>query len=131
VTDESVVPDALRYWFVLHFAVDMIVAIPLFVAPELTLGQFGWEVIDPVMTRTVAAALFGIGIESLLCRNKGVEVFRSMLKLKVIWSFAAVVGGSGAIATGTMPGLGWLFTVTFLVFHGLWLYWLVRLGWSA
>ena len=121
------VTTALRRWFILHFVLDVVFAVPMFLAPEWTLGLFGWEQVDPVMTRTVAAALFGIGIESWLCRNEGVEVFRSMLNLKVIWSLASVLGGGWAIVAGVMPGFGWILTVLFAAFHGLWLYYWFQL----
>ncbi len=29
-----IVPDALKTWFVIHFFVDMIAAIPLFIMPD-------------------------------------------------------------------------------------------------
>ena len=34
------VPEALRVWFVIHFVVDIVFALPLMVAPELLLGTF-------------------------------------------------------------------------------------------
>ena len=46
----------------------------------------------PVRALVSAAALFGIGIESYLGRNAGVEAFTGMLNLKIIWSLSAVVG---------------------------------------
>ena len=60
--------------------------------PRITLGVFGWETIDPVTARLVGAALMGIGIESFLGRNAGIESFRGMLTLMLIWSFSAVFG---------------------------------------
>ncbi len=78
------VPDRLRFWFVVHFIVDMLFAIPLFVAPEWLLILFGWDRVDPLTSRLVAAALFGIGIESFLGRGAGIEAFRGMLNLKLI-----------------------------------------------
>ncbi len=86
VRDDKTVPAALRSWFVLHFAVDMIVAVPLFFAPREVLALFGWIAIDPLATRLAAAALMGIGLESLLGRKAGREAFKGMLQLKVIWS---------------------------------------------
>ena len=86
------VPGSLRRWFVIHFMVDMIFATPLMLAPVFILKLFGWETVDPIMTRLVAAALFGIGIESFLGRNAGLEAYEGMLNLKIIWSLGAVVG---------------------------------------
>ncbi len=65
------VTDRLRWWFVVHFVLDVVAAVPLFVTPTQLLGWLGWNAVDPISTRLVAAALFGIGIESYLGRNAG------------------------------------------------------------
>lgn len=123
------VPTALRFWFVLHFAIDIVVALPLFFAPRQVLGLFGWIAVDPFAARLAAAALFGIGIESLLGRNAGSEAFKGMLQLKLIWSAFATVGLAWSTLEGNLkyPLIGWLVTGTFAAFHLLWWYWLLRL----
>ena len=93
-------PEALRRWFVLHFVVDLLFAIPLMLAPEWSLGLIGWAPVDPVAVRLVAAALFAIGIESYLGRNAGPEAYSDMLNLKIIWSAGAVL----ALALGLLAG---------------------------
>jgi hypothetical protein len=121
---------ALRTWFVIHFWADILFAIPLFIAPESVLSLFGWQAVDPVAARSVSAALFAIGIESYLCRNAGTEVFKAMLNLKIIWSFAATLGLLIALVMGThgRPLMLWLIFLTFVSFHVLWVYWRTRLA---
>ncbi len=122
------VPDKLRTWFVVHFVVDMLFAIPLFLAPEWMLTLFGWQTVDPLTSRLVAAALFGIGIESFLGRKAGLEAFRGMLNLKLIWSFGAVLGiGVSLALAGGGPFMGWVVMAIFVVFFFLWLYYRVKL----
>jgi len=119
------VPASLRWWFVAHCWADVIAALPLFVAPRQVLGMLGWAAVDPIATRLVAAALFGIGIESYLGRNGGLQVFRGMLNLKVIWSAAAVLGVLWSQLEGG-PAAGWAVLGIFLAFHAVWLrYWLL------
>jgi hypothetical protein len=127
------VPAALRFWFVIHFAIDVIVALPIFLAPSTVLGLLGWSSVDPIAARLAAAALFGIGIESFLGRNAGSEAFRGMLQLKLIWSFFAAVGIAWSTVEGTLtyPIVGWLLVGTFVAFHLLWWYWLVLLNKEA
>ena len=67
------VPKSLRTWFVIHFVLDFIFAIPLILAPRAFLGLLGWTSIDPIAARLVGAALIGIGGESYLGRNAGLE----------------------------------------------------------
>jgi hypothetical protein len=113
------VPNALRRWFVVHFVADVLAAVPLLVAPRAVLELLGWSSVDPLATRLVAAALFGIGIESWLGRRAGIDTFRAMLDLKVIWSGAAVVGVLWSQLEGGPPA-GWGVLAIFLVFHTVW-----------
>ncbi len=122
------VSDRLRFWFVVHFVVDMLFAVPLFIAPEWMLTLFGWQNVDPLTSRMVAAALFGIGIESFLGRYAQVDVFRGMLNLKLIWSFGAVLGILiSLIQAGGGPFMGWVVMGIFVAFFFLWAYYRLKL----
>ena len=120
------VPRGLRTWFVIHFVVDIVNAVPLMVAPAYTLSLLGWEVVDPFATRLFAAALLGIGIESLLGRNAPVEAYRAMLNLKIIFSGSAILGILITMSSGGPP-LGWLFLGIFVVFCAVWVTYRLRL----
>ena len=123
------VPESLRKWFVLHAVVDLVFAIPLFFYPEWFLRLMGWPYYDPVTARLVAAALFGIGLESYFGRHGSIDSFRSMLRLKIIWSLAATVGILWTMfALPEKPLIGWGLALVFGAFHGLWLYWRRRLS---
>jgi len=125
-TMDSAVPGALRSWFVVHFAVDWLAGVPLFVAPEAILKLFGWHSVDPIATRLFAAALLGIGGQSWLGRNGGAKEFRGMLNLKIIWAASASLALLIGVLTGG-PILAWLGLVVFLAFLALWIFWRLRL----
>ena len=116
---EKQVPGSLRVWFVIHFAVDMLFAIPLLFFLEILLPLLGWTVVDPITSRLVGAALLGIGGESLLGSNASKEVFSAMLNLKILWAAGAVIGIALGIAAGGPP-LVWALLVIFAVFLGVW-----------
>ena len=116
------VPKSLRIWFVIHFAVDVLFAVPLLIAPVLFLTIFGWETVDPLTTRIVGAALMAIGVESLLGWNASAEVFRAMLNLKIIWSACVVLAILLTMLINGGPLFGWLVLAIFLVFNLIWLY---------
>ena len=128
-TASNSIPQSLKTWFVIHFALDVIFAIPLMVAPTWFLGLLGWQAIDPISARLVAAALFGIGIESYLGRNSGPEAYRGMLNLKIIWSLGAIIGILVSMLQGAhgQPIAGWGLLAVFAVFNVLWVYWRLRI----
>jgi hypothetical protein len=117
--ENSMVPKSLRAWFVIHFILDIVSAVPLLVAPEFTLSLLGWTTIDPFVTRLVAAAFMGIGVESLLGRNASAEAYRAMLNLKIIWAGTAILGMGITMISGGPP-MGWLFPIIFGVFFLIW-----------
>ncbi len=120
------VPRALRCWFVIHGVVDWIFAVPLFLFPEVFLRALGWTVVDPMAARGVAAALVGIGTQSLLSRNSTGPVYRELLSLKILWSSTAALGFAWT-AFSDGPRVGWVFVAIFALFNVLWMYWLRRL----
>jgi len=129
ILEKEIVPKALRFWFVVHFAADILFAIPMFFIPVQFFTLLRWQTIDPIATRMVAAALFGIGIESLLSRNGSKDSFKTMLSLKIIWSSAAVVGLSWGLISGLFGNVlvGISLLVIFLLFNILWAYWFIYL----
>lgn len=115
----SLVPRSLRTWFVVHFWADLLFALPLFFAPRQFLGLLGWPAVDPIATRLVAAALFGIGIQSLIGRDEDAETFKALLNLKVVWSATATLGILWSQLEGGPP-LGWGFAAVFAGFNIVW-----------
>jgi hypothetical protein len=93
-------------------------AVPLFLFPDDFLRALGWTVVDPMAARGVAAALVGIGTQSLLSRNSTAPVYREMLSLKILWSFTATLGFAWtALSTG--PRAGGIFVAIFALFNVL------------
>lgn len=129
VTQQTAIPKALKIWFIIHFIVDISFALPLFFAPTWFMTLLGWKTIDPITARMVAAALFGIGGESLLNVNLSRDAFITMLNLKIIWSITAILGFIIALTGGTfgysIVGIGLL--AVFTVFNIIWIYWRLRL----
>ena len=120
----------LRKWFLIHFTIDIAAAVPLVLIPETVLSHLGWETIDPIATRLVAAALFAIGIESYRGRNTGIQAYISMLNLKITWSTVAIFG----IILSLIQGLEsdnfflWMLGVIFVIFNLVWIYWRSRIN---
>ena len=129
-SNDNSVPRALRVWFVIHFAADILFAVPLMITPEFFLGLLGWTTIDPFTARLVAAALFGVGIESFLARNSNRAAFKEMLNLKIIWSTAAIIGIGLSIWQGAQgtPLFAWYILLIFILFNLLWVFWRIKIN---
>ena len=127
--DTPVVPKGLRQWFIVHFIVDMVVAIPLFVFPENVLTAFAWPQIDILAIRLVAAAFFAIGISSFLSRSGSRETFHHLLNLKIIWSAFAVTGIAFTMLTEELyrNALALVSSLVFMIFLLVWIYWKITL----
>jgi hypothetical protein len=124
----KIIPPALKSWFVVHCITDLVFALPLFFMPEQFLAFLGWPHFDPMTARLVAAALFGIGLESYFGRNAGREKYLGMLRLKRIWSGFAFLGIVFTMLQMETPAvIGWLLAGVFGGFHLLWTYWHTRL----
>ncbi len=121
------IPVSLRFWFVIHFVVDIIFAVPLIFFPVVFLKFFGFQEIGPFTARLVGAALVGIGGASFLLKDKSRETYQGMLTLKILWSGAAIVGISLSIAEGG-PVSQWLFLLIFVSFSGLWIFYKVLIS---
>ena len=120
------IPKCLSTWFVIHFIVDMLFAIPLLFFPEVSLPIFGWKVVDPITSRLVGAALLGIGGESFLGRKASRETFLAMLNLKIIWAAGAIFGlGLSIYQNG--PTVVWALLAIFIMFFLIWVYYRLRL----
>ena len=125
----GIVPRALKIWFLIHFAVDLLFALPLMMAPRMFLSALGWKVVDPIASRLVGAAFLGIGIESLLSVKSTAATFMGMLNLKIIWSTTAIVGivVSLVVAGSQGPRLAWAVCGIFGLFDMVWIYWRRRI----
>ncbi len=120
------VPKALRIWFLIHAGIDIMIALPLFFIPNLFLEWLGWELIDPMATRIVSAAFFAIGSISYLARNEQVDTYRSLVRLKLIWSIIAPIGMVISLIVDP-TNYGWIvfvFLGIFVLFSMVWGYWL-------
>jgi hypothetical protein len=119
------VPSTLRTWFLVHAILSVAAAGPLLAAPAFLLERLGWTCVDPFTARLAGAAFLAIGGQALLERNGGVETYRTLLRLHVLWSLAGAVGLFVAIGAGA-PSAAWGVMSAFVVFAGVWVHHAIR-----
>ncbi len=113
------VPQLLRFWFVVHFAVDIFFAIPLFVFPTQFMALFGLHTCESVSTHLLGASLLAIGSVSMLVNQKKKETFLAILHLNLIWSTTSAVVVLIALIRGA-GYLGWIVFAIFVFFSYIW-----------
>ena len=121
------IPAVLRRWFVVHAVIDLLVALPLLIAPETFLHSLGWTVVDPPSARLVGAALLAIGGQSWIGRNGSAAAYRAMLNLKLLWSGGAIAGLFVSLGDAQTPDAVWGFLALFIAFFGIWFYYRIRM----
>ena len=121
--------DRQSYWFIAHGIIDILFAIPMLIIPEAFLEALGWQVIDPMVARVVAAALIGIGGESLIAMRAEFCSIKSMLELKILWSVAAIIGlVISAVMADVVPWGVWPIGGIFVIFSAVWIIWRFRIS---
>tara|TARA_Y100000310_G_scaffold319858_1_gene375638 strand:- start:2632 stop:3009 length:378 start_codon:yes stop_codon:yes gene_type:complete len=121
------VPNSLRIWFKIHFILDYVIGIPLLLIPIVILEDFGWQTIDPFATRLVGAILIGIGSISLLENRSGIETYNTLLNLKLIMTFTAII----AVLLSLMEHgffMGYVIGIVLVLYFFLWSYYKYRIG---
>lgn len=116
---KDIISPGLKVWFKIHFFIDILFAIPLMIAPVLTLQLFGFTQITPLLARLVAAVLVSIGVTSLFTKTK--EQFEIILTLKIIWSVMAIIGLLWSLAEEA-PASMWVIVMVFILFSGVWMH---------
>jgi len=119
------VPKYLRLWFLIHFIIDMLFAIPLIFFPKFILEFFNFQG-QTALARLVGAALIGIGGMSFFSYKSDRECYKSMLTLKIIWSGAAITGLLCSVFAGESIKLWYLIGI-FFIFFLVWVYYKVKL----
>jgi hypothetical protein len=120
------IPPSLRTWFFVHFLVDVVLGIPLLIAPELVLPRLGFGVVDGVAPRLLGAALIAIGLQALRSRQADRATCRAFLALELVWSVAAMTGMIIAIGTGA-PSVTWAILSAFVASTGVSGHYAIRL----
>ena len=123
------IPASLRIWFLAHFVIDIIFGFSLLLTPFWLLNLFGFETTDLFSARLVGAALLAIGFSSLLAYNKEIEVFQTLLTLKIIWSLAAILAIIISILESA-PKSAYIILAIFIIFSSSWIYYKLKLNGS-
>lgn len=122
---KKTIPKYLKIWFKIHFIIDMVFAFPLIFFPQIV-SLLDLSSLNTLSTRLVGAALLSIGCSSLLVLKKNIEVYDSLLNLKIIWASAAAFSIMLFIVNEVNINLIPILII-FLVFLGVWIYYKLKI----
>jgi len=120
------IPKSLKLWFLIHFIVDVVFAVPLLFFPEWVLKVMGLVIVESITARLVGAALLGIGGAIYFARKKTFEAYEVLLSFKIIWALGAIVGLAIELYKGAESSL-WVILGVFAIFATVWIYFKVKL----
>jgi len=124
--NHPMIPKSLKTWFVIHFLLDIIFGLPLLLIPTAAANFLGFEIIQTLPLRLVGAALIGIGSTSIIKRDANIDSYKSLLTLKIIWSFSAIIGILLSILESPLL-IFWGMLTIFVIFNVVWVYYYLRI----
>lgn len=115
------IPSGLRHWFIVHFIIDILFAVPLLLFPAWVLTVLGFEATNFLLARLIGAALVGIGGVSFIMHKKDRSAYIPMLQLKLLWSGTAIVAIILSL-NDAETSAKWFLLAIFILFFLIWGY---------
>lgn len=112
---------SLRYTFLVHALVALILGLPLLVAPGRWLNLFGWAPIDPIMSRFLGAALLAMAWSSY--RGWQAQEWKQvqfLVELEAIFCVLSAIGLLRHLLGSTWPLMVWLVLALAVSFAVAW-----------
>ena len=118
---------ALKYTFLIHAVVALLVGAPLLVAPGRFLGWVGWAPVEPIINRILGAALLALAWSSLRgWRATDPAQVRILLEMEAAFTVLGCVGVLRHLIKSWYPAIVWVVLVILAVFAVAWIIFLVR-----
>ena len=118
---------SLRYTFLVHAVVALVFGLPLLIMPGQVLDLFGWEPIDPIMSRLFGAALLALSWGSYRSWRAAVRSdVAILLQAEVVFTVLSAVGIGRHLLSGSWPWYVWMMFIIFVIFAVAWIYHLLR-----
>ena len=112
---------ALKYTFLIHAMVALLLGAPLLLAPGRFLIMLGWINIDSMLSRVLGAALLALAWTSWRGwqAHEKAQV-RNLLELEAIFTVLAAVGLLRELIIFPYPPIYWLVCAVLVVFAVAW-----------
>ncbi len=116
---------ALKTTFAIHAVIAFIFGAPLLIIPGRTLGLFGWQPIDPHITRLLGAAMLALAWSSFLgYRTSDKDLQSALIQMEFIYCALGAIGLLRHILIAWYPWYFWAIFILLVIFAIVWLYFL-------
>jgi hypothetical protein len=115
-------PKALRYLFLIHAIVAVILGALLLIAPGRFLGWMGWAPVDPILSRVLGAALLAIAWSSFRGWQATARAQVTILiEMEVAFTVLACLGLLRHLLFAHYPLMVWALFAGFAIFAVAWI----------
>jgi hypothetical protein len=119
--------QSLRITLFLHALVAFVFGLGLLAAPGQFLDIFGWQPVDPLISRILGAAMLALGWGSIRgYRAASWEEVEILVEVETAFTVLAAVGLLRHLLVGSWPWYVWMVFAIFTVFALAWVYHLLR-----
>jgi hypothetical protein len=116
---------ALKVTFTIHMIVALLFGAPLFLAPGRFLSLFGWEPVDPLLSRVLGAALLALAWSSFQgIRTASHDLEVVLIQIEAIFSGLSAVGLLRHLVKAGYPWMVWGILFILSIFAIAWLFFL-------
>jgi len=114
---ERKIKPGLKYTFLAHFIVALILGLTYLLVPQTYGTLLKWPVPDPIVYRLLGAALLGLATSSILAyRETAWEKVIIVVRMEIVWLALAVLVMLWGMIFAGLPAIGWLNTAILAAF---------------
>jgi hypothetical protein len=118
---------SLNIIFIVHLIIALLFGAPLLLIPGRFLGLFGWQPIDPHITRLLGAALLALAWSSFLgYRTTDSNLRQAFVQIDLIFCALGAVGLLRHLLIAAYPWYFWMIFLILAVFAIVWFYFLIK-----
>ncbi len=92
MSTQTEIPVRLKSIIIVQIIMDLILGVNLFFFQEYFIKFSGWKNLDPFAMRLIAAGLFAVALQLFLKRNGSIEVYITLLNIKITTLGLAATG---------------------------------------
>lgn len=118
---------ALKYTFLIHAIVALVFGAPLLLAPGRFLGMFGWQPIDPLLSRLLGAAMLALAWGSWRGWQATERAHvKTLVELEAVYTVLGSAGLLRHLLIAGYPWYVWMIFVILAIFAVAWIVFLLK-----